>query len=125
MDPNKNARREFIRKTAVLTDGIGLAGTATLAGTHPHFPVSQGEPVQNRLPRWKGFNVLDFFSPDPSRNRNRTTEEDLKWMRDWGFDFVRVPMAYPSYLDFDRSRDIQPDEVYRVSEEAFYWHWQM
>jgi aryl-phospho-beta-D-glucosidase BglC (GH1 family) len=39
-------------------------------------------------------------------------------MTDWGFDFVRLPMAYPSYLDIDRSRDIGPDEVYKVSKEA-------
>ena len=39
-------------------------------------------------------------------------------MSDWGFDFVRIPMAYPSYLEFDRSRDITPEEVYQISEEA-------
>jgi aryl-phospho-beta-D-glucosidase BglC (GH1 family) len=39
-------------------------------------------------------------------------------MRDWGFDFVRIPMAYPSYLDIDRSRDIAPDDVYKVDERA-------
>jgi len=75
------------------------------------------KPAGNALPKWKGFNVLDFFSPRPGRG-NPTTEEDLKWMRDWGFDFIRIPMAYPAYLEFDRSRDIRPDEVYQVSEEA-------
>jgi hypothetical protein len=39
---------------------------------------------------------------------------DLKWMADWGFDFVRIPMAYPSYVKFDRSRNITPDEVYEI-----------
>jgi len=32
-------------------------------------------------------------------------------MRDWGFDFVRIPMAYPRYLKFDRSRDITAGEI--------------
>ncbi|MCK4989981.1 MAG: cellulase family glycosylhydrolase, partial [Bacteroidales bacterium] len=44
--------------------------------------------------------------------------EDFKWMSDWGFDFVRIPMAYPSYPDFDRSKDITPEQVYSISEEA-------
>ena len=74
-------------------------------------------PKKNPLPRWKGFNLLDFFSPDPANARRSTTEENLKWMKDWGFDFVRIPMAYPYYLDFDRTRNITPDEVYRTSEE--------
>jgi endoglucanase len=39
-------------------------------------------------------------------------------MRDWGFDFVRIPMAYPYYVEFDRSRNIRPDEVYNINEEA-------
>jgi len=34
-------------------------------------------------------------------------------MRDWGFDFVRVPMAYPAYLDIDYNRPITPEEVYK------------
>ena len=39
-------------------------------------------------------------------------------MADWGFDFVRIPMAYPSYLDIDRSSNIEPEDVDRVSEKA-------
>ncbi len=69
-------------------------------------------PVKNMLPRWKGFNLLDYFSPSLPDNpeANRTTEDDLKWMADWGFDFVRLPMAYPRYLSFDRSKDITIEE---------------
>ncbi|QEC53950.1 aryl-phospho-beta-D-glucosidase BglC (GH1 family) [Anseongella ginsenosidimutans] len=74
--------------------------------------------VKNKLPKWRGFNLLDLFSPDPSQSRPATTEEQFKWMSGWGFDFVRIPMAYPAYLDFDRSRAILPDEVYNINEEA-------
>ncbi len=38
-------------------------------------------------------------------------------MQDWGFDFVRIPMAYPYYVEFDRSRNIHPDEVYQINEQ--------
>jgi aryl-phospho-beta-D-glucosidase BglC (GH1 family) len=74
---------------------------------------------RNPLPQWKGFNLLDFFSPNPGSSSRGTKEEDFLWMSDWGeFDFVRIPMAYPSYLDIDRSRDITPEEVFSINKEA-------
>ena len=90
--------------------GVSLAGTSLLGSC-------SGGPV-NSLPRWRGFNLLDFFSPDPARPRPATKEDYFRWMRDWGFDFVRIPMAYPYYVEFDRSRNIRPDEVYNINEEA-------
>jgi hypothetical protein len=57
-----------------------------------------------------------FFNPDPNRPRRSTTEQELLWMQDWGFDFIRLPMAYPYYLKFDRSRTIKPEEVYQIDE---------
>lgn len=103
---NKNLnRRSFLKNTALAAAGITFA-------SGNGFPVINQE-TKNKLPRWKGFNLLDFFSPAPPRNpgANRTTEEDLKWMADWGFDFVRIPMAYPRYLSFDRTKDITINEV--------------
>jgi endoglucanase len=109
---NENApgRREFIKKAGLLTAGIGLSGSSA-------FAALEGS-AKNKLPKWKGFNLLDFFSPDPSRGRKPTPEEHFKWMADWGFDFVRLPMAYPFYVNFDRSRPITPEEVYQINESA-------
>ena len=70
----------------------------------------------NPLPRWRGFNLTDFNSPNPSSRRG-TTDEDLKWMVDWGFDFVRLPMAYPRYVEFDRSEHISPEEVCKINDQ--------
>lgn len=75
-------------------------------------------PPNNKLPKWKGFNLLDFFSPDPKNSRPGTTEEHLQWMRDWGFDFVRLPIAYPYYLDIDRSRNITAEDTYKLDQQA-------
>lgn len=105
-------RRTFIRNTSLVAATLGTAGPALL--TTPQ-PTSQ---VKNKLPRWKGFNLLDFFSPDPANSRPATKEDYFKWMQDWGFDFVRIPIAYPSYLKFDRSRNITPDEVYQIDQQA-------
>jgi aryl-phospho-beta-D-glucosidase BglC (GH1 family) len=84
----------------------------------PTYPLEK-----NKLPRWRGFNILDFFSPQryvANPQRFAATEQDFKWMADWGFDFVRIPMAYPSYLKYDpvSGRDITPEETVGFREEA-------
>ena len=101
-------RRDFVRNSSMLALGIGIAGCSS---TPSKEPLSK-----NKIPKWRGFNLLDLFSPDPERSRPKITEEDFKWMSDWGFDFVRLPMAYPYYLDIDRSRNITPEEVYNIDE---------
>lgn len=102
-------RRDFIKATGLSVAAVSLAGTDSFASA---------EKAKFKIPQWKGFNMLDFFSPNPLGQRIKTTEEHFKWMHDWGFDFVRIPIAYPSYLKFDRSRNILPDEVYHIDEEA-------
>jgi aryl-phospho-beta-D-glucosidase BglC (GH1 family) len=103
------SRRNFIKTAA-------MASTAmTIPGIFAH--ATSGNVTKNPIPRWKGFNLLDYFSPNHGGSSQKTTEQDLKWMRDWGFDFVRLPMAYPSYLNIDRSRNIKPEEVYHLDEK--------
>ena len=101
-------RRDFIKRGIVSAATIQIAGATSLS-----FAES---PPSNRLPRWKGFNLLDYFLPKPFAE-HRTTDDDLKWIVDWGFDFVRLPMAYPRYLDFDASKDITLPEVYKINEQ--------
>lgn len=121
MKTNKPSdRREFIKKAAVVTGGIGMAGHAVMG-------MSQGTVKgQNPLPKWKGFNVLDFFSPDPNKHSQTTTEEDLKWMSDWGFDFMRIPRAMK---DIDKLPPLKyPGQVgdqylSRAMLEKFYKPW--
>ncbi|MFV8227206.1 cellulase family glycosylhydrolase, partial [Christiangramia aquimixticola] len=52
-------------------------------------------------------------NPDQGRP---TKPAYIQWIADWGFDFVRVPISYPSYLNIDRSRPIRPDEVLNFDE---------
>lgn len=103
-------RRNFIKTTGLVTAGLSLTGTPALTA----LPFK----TRNKLPRWKGFNLLDFFSPNPASGKKPTVEDHFRWMADWGFDFVRLPMAYPSYLTFDRSKPITPKEVYNLDKQA-------
>jgi len=123
-------RRGFIQTTATKVAAT-VAGTAAVTAiaaasdmslatsftTDALHDATMAAP-KNALPRWKGFNLLDFFSPDPANARDATSEEYFKWMADWGFNFVRIPMAYPSYIDIDRSKNITPDDVYKIKPEA-------
>jgi aryl-phospho-beta-D-glucosidase BglC (GH1 family) len=101
-------RRDFIKSSIVSVATIGMAGSASLSLAE--------NPPSDPLPRWKGFNLLDYFLAKPFSG-HRTTDDDLKWMVDWGFDFVRLPIAYPRYVDFDRSKDITPAEVCKMNEQ--------
>ena len=48
-------------------------------------------PPPNKLPRWRGFNLLEFFT---TRSPAVAQEDDFRWLCDWGFNFVRLPMCY-------------------------------
>ncbi len=103
-------RRRFIKTAALSTVGMKLAGAAAFGAAEAR------QPGGNPLPRWRGFNLTDFNSPNPVSFRRGTTDEDLKWIADWGFDFVRLPMAYPRYVEFDRSKPITPADVCKINE---------
>lgn len=59
-----------------------------------------------------------FFQCQPGIRAPRYTGNLFEWMRDWGFDFVRIPMAYPTYLKIDHSKAITPEDVYKFDEAA-------
>jgi endoglucanase len=113
MDTVKIKRRDFLKAA-----GIGTAALAITGHTIKAAEVSK--PAQTVIPRWRGFNLLDYFSPRqmPWGGRYSTTEDDFRWMSDWGFDFVRLPMAYPRWIDFDSSKPITPDDMYKIKESA-------
>jgi endoglucanase len=110
---SKINRRDFIKAVGASVAAFGFTGQITKATENP-------KSAQTVIPRWRGFNLLDYFSPYSfGQGRNKTTEDDFRWMSDWGFDFVRLPMAYPRWIDYDPSQgDIKPDDLYKIKESA-------
>jgi aryl-phospho-beta-D-glucosidase BglC (GH1 family) len=94
---------------------------ATAAAAPAAFAIDP--PAQTAIPRWRGFNLLDYFQALPrDGGRPQPTPEDLfKWVRDWGFNFVRIPMDYWLWIDSDwqTSRKLQPEDTFKIKDAAF------
>ena len=69
--------------------------------------------------RWRGFNLLEMFNGryEPFK------EDDFKWMREWGFNFARLPMDYRGWIkdgdweQFDEARLAWIDEAVRFGQQ--------
>ncbi len=66
----------------------------------------------NPLPRWRGFNLLEMYRAvtEPVDYR----EEDFRWIADWGFDFVRLPLSYTHWIVDDDPARIDERGLERV-----------
>ena len=75
---------------------LGLASLA--AGTCVHTVQAQApklpEARYDKLPLWQGFNLLEKFNGQ----NQRFAENDFKWINDFGFNFVRLPMDYRAWI---------------------------
>ena len=87
-----NNRRDFLK---IVAAGAAVAALPAYAG-QPKKKKAGKSPAQTVLPRWRGFNLLDMFT---MRSRGDFREDDFRWMRDWGFDFVRFPMCYRLWIE--------------------------
>ena len=86
-----------------------LAATAVVAALSPAWAGQAQHPAaqppvslsKGSNPRWYGFNLLEYFSTDPDwmkyfpyKDDGLFREDDFCWIRDWEFNFVRLPMDY-------------------------------
>ena len=109
-------RRDFLKKTALLTLGAALpnvldSASAKYAGTKPLPDVSW-----RKLPRWRGFNLLEKFN---GRN-TRFLEDDFRMISDLGFNFVRLPMDYRMWITDGDWRKFD-EKTLREIDEAIAW----
>lgn len=79
---------------------LALAATMLLA----HLPVGAPAadtpaalptPTAAKLPRWRGFNLLNKFMQPHQR---AFEEKDFRLIREWGFNVVRLPMDYRCWI---------------------------
>jgi endoglucanase len=90
-------RRQFVKAAAA------LAAVGAAAGTAPASSLPAASAA--RLPRWRGFNLLEKFI---ARDLNAPFEErDFAWIAEWGFNFVRLPMSYHCWSSPSNWREIR------------------
>ncbi len=63
--------------------------------------------LARHLPRWRGFNLLEKFNAGSNKP---FVEDDFRWMAEWGFDFVRLPMDYRCWTD--------PNDPHKLNEKV-------
>lgn len=85
----------------------GIAGLAALSALPADAALcATADSARTVNPRWYGFNLLEYFSTDPDwmkhfpyENNGMFREDDFRWMRDWGFNWARLPMDYRFWTD--------------------------
>ncbi len=90
--PDPLPRRAFLQRAAAAAAALA-AGAPALAACHaaPRGRPALPTPRPERLPRWRGFNLLEKFD---HRAAAPYREADFQMAADWGFDFVRLPFSY-------------------------------
>jgi endoglucanase len=100
-------KRRAILKLLAEAAGLVVVGAVTGAGDPgPKLP----EPSAEKLPRWRGFNLLEMFQIHQAR---RFRESDFAEVAELGFDFVRLPLDYRCWTD--------PQDWTRPLEEPLRW----
>ena len=109
----KLTRRAFLKGAAA---GVLVAAAAPSYGSEvPGAEPSTGERKEargsNRLPRWRGFNLQEMFTV---ASEGDWKDDDFRWMSDWGFDFVRLPMCYTLWIEGDDIHKIKEAGLAKV-----------
>ena len=77
--------------------------------------VQLGDKVKDGRPaaRWRGFNLVEMLHRGANvKDVPRFREEDFRIIREWGFNFVRIPMDYRFWIkDGDRNNWERFDEA--------------
>jgi endoglucanase len=131
--PQALGRRAVLKSLAASAAASVLPSTLLGAGALVRRGLAEGQgdspaPVKN--PAWFGFNLLEYFSTDPDwmkyfpyKDDGLFREDDFRWMRDWGFNFVRLPMDYRFWTDVNdlmtiSEKPVEPiDRAIRLGEK--------
>jgi len=99
-------RRTFLKAAVVAT---ACSAAAPLLIDQTSATASPGPSVA-KLPRWRGFNLLEKFTRRRDGNP-AFRETDFQFVQGWGFDFARLPMSYHCWSEPDPERWLKMDEA--------------
>jgi endoglucanase len=131
---NRVTRRSLLKSAAAFAAAaIFPSELASIARHASGIPAGQAaslkSPQPSQNPSWYGFNLLEYFSTDPDwmkyfpyKNDGMFVEDDFRWIRGWGFNWVRLPMDYRFWTAPDlftiNERQVEPiDRAIRLGEK--------
>jgi hypothetical protein len=96
--------------------GLVLPKAAPVCAAEPAVSLPKATP--DRLPLWRGFNLLEKFNR--ARNTGGFRESDFQIIHQLGFNFVRLPMDYRTWIvDDDWTRF--DEQSLREIDQAVAW----
>jgi endoglucanase len=99
-------RRTFIKSGAATV--LSAAATPFLRAQADR--PAPTEPSPEKLPRWRGFNLLEKFI-HRAQGDPLFRAEDFLMIDGWGFDFARLPMSYQCWSAPDPEQWLKMDET--------------
>jgi endoglucanase len=75
--------------------------------------VALPEPLPQKLPRWRGFNLLEMFQ---AGHHQPFREQDFAAIAELGFNFVRLPLDYRSWTDQADWTKLREDVLKRLDQ---------
>jgi endoglucanase len=101
-------RREFLKLTAAAAVGSAMP---TVGAQVTQLPAASA----SKLPRWRGFNLLEKFVK--RRGGNPPFQEtDFEWIAELGFNFVRLPLSYLCWTDPEDWLKIREPELKHIDQ---------
>jgi endoglucanase len=107
-------RRDFVRMGLAAT-GIGAHSFSTARASAG--PRALPDATPKRLPRWRGFNLLDKFMAD---GQKPFEERDFADIAELGFDFVRLPMDYRCWTDPAHLKTLKETNLKEIDQAVEY-----
>ena len=104
-----------VRLTGMCVCAVVSASLLAAEYTGPKCRYAVGEgAIQDGRPsvRWRGFNLLEMFIKGHKNAKPKEfVESDFRMMRDWGFNFARLPMDYRFWIKDGDWEKIDEDVV--------------
>ena len=108
-------RRQFIHLASTAAAGYASGVFAVEPGNPQAGKKDAAAPTFARLPRWRGFNLLEKFTYRQGGN-SPFRESDFEWMAELGFDFARLPMSYLCWTDSQDWRKFREEELKHIDQ---------
>ena len=104
-------RRQFFRTAAAVA--AAAAPVLSLGAAE------QASVTARRLPRWRGFNLLQKFVKRQGGNPS-FPESDFALIAEWGFDFARLPLSYLCWTEPGDWLKLREEELKHLDDAVAY-----